>query len=686
MFSSLLVANRGEIACRIIRTCRRLGIRSVAVYSDADRNARHVTQADEAVYIGASDSSASYLNAQALIAATKKSGAQAIHPGYGFLSEKTVLAQLCSEAGLEWVGPRADVIRLMGSKIDSKIIAQRAGVPTVPGYHGSEENASVLLAHAREIGWPLLIKASAGGGGKGMRRVDQEEDFLTLLEEAKKEAHRSFGDDRVLLEKLISRPRHLEVQLMGDRHGSLIHLHERECSIQRNYQKVIEEAPAAYLTPAVQQTLHERALRLGREIGYDSAGTVEFVLDEGSSEPYFLEMNTRLQVEHPVTEMITGLDLVELQIRIACGERLPVNQSEVVVNGHAIEARINCEDAANDYRPQVGTITQVLEPALEGVRIDCGVHAGSLVTPHYDSMLAKVIGFGPHRESAMRRLQEGLEKFRLVGVGTNQAFLRDVIRQPSFLDRPLTTHFLKDAFPEGWAMPEAWSQDLVAAGIFAKLFHAQHQAQMDGNPWGASDGLRLVGRTSQAPTVWVIEGWPSSPIEVSLGRQGKRWRLKFADSAAMDLELQGVLSDKTTQAVDITVKRLDLAGICTSARTFQVELNEAASTPEMTISGEGHRIALAVISKLEFLAASASSASHSQGEVRANMPGLVTEVRVAIGQKVTAGTVLAVLDSMKLLYSYDAPIDGEVIEVACKVGDTVSGGQLMMEIQPEQSS
>jgi len=666
MFTSILIANRGEIACRIIRTCRRLGIRTVAVYSDADRCARHVREADEAQRIGPAESSASYLNAHAILEAAQRAGAQAVHPGYGFLSEKITLAQMCLDAGIAWVGPRPQVIAQMGSKIESKLLAQRAGVSTVPGYHGDRSEPDYLLARAREIGWPILIKASAGGGGKGMRKVESEAQFLPMLEEARKEALRSFGDDRVLLEKLITRPRHLEVQLLGDRHGGLIHLHERECSVQRNYQKVIEEAPAAFLDAEVRLRLHENALKLGREIGYDSAGTVEFVLDEGTHEPYFLEMNTRLQVEHPVTELVTGLDLVELQIRAALGERLGLTQDQVNVSGHAIEARVNCEDAANGYRPQIGCITGYEEPALAGVRIDSGVESGSEVTPYYDSMIAKVIGFAPTREAAARQLISGLGALRIEGVGTNQRFLQDIVAHRDFHERPLTTHFLAQAFPDGWHLPQVWMEDAIAAVLFHHLCPALEAAACSGNPWGAHDGFRLVGRSAHAASTWTVKEASQEPLQLTLLRDGTHWLLGLADREPIMLQIN--------QALDggIVVKR--------DARSSRFLVSEDSGFT--VVSCGGQRVPLTVLTRLEALARSAEAVTDTQGEVRANMPGLVTIVHVQPGQRVQAGDLVAVMDSMKLLYSYEAAISGEVTAVGCKIGDTVSNGQLLVEITP----
>jgi acetyl/propionyl-CoA carboxylase alpha subunit len=389
-------------------TCQRMGIRTVAVYSDADANALHVRTADEAVHIGPAEAANSYLKPEAIIAAAKATGADAIHPGYGFLSERVVLVQMCEQNGIVWVGPNANAIERMGSKIESKRIAEAAKVEGVPGYHGDAQDDDALVKAAEKVGYPVLIKASAGGGGRGMRRVESAKDLISALQLARKEAQAGFGDPKLLIEKMILRPRHLEVQLAGDKHGNLIHLFERECSVQRNYQKVVEEAPAPRLTEKTRKALHDAAIKLGKTIGYDSLGTVEFILEEGEEQPYFLEMNTRLQVEHPVTELVTGLDLVELQIRVAAGEKLPLAQDQVRVTGSAIEVRLNAEDPANGYRPNVGTVVALHLPKGEGVRIDTGIAAGSTITPHYDSMLAKVIAFGPDRPVAAQRLSAAL--------------------------------------------------------------------------------------------------------------------------------------------------------------------------------------------------------------------------------------------------------------------------------------
>src|SRR6201996_4264604 len=429
---SVLIANRGEIAVRVMRTCARLGIRTIAVYSDADAQAPHVKAADEAIRIGPPPARASYLDIDAILTAAKQAGADAIHPGYGFLSENANFVKRCEAAGLIFVGPSARAVEQMGSKIESKRIAEAAGVPTVPGYHGDDQSEATLAREANRIGFPVLIHAAAGGGGRGMRRVDAAAEFKPALVAAKAEAEAAFGDSSVLLEKFVLNPRHLEVQLFGDRTGNLVHLFERDCSVQRNNQKLLEEAPAPNLPANVRAELFDAALKLGRTIDYDSAGTVEFIMDRDSDAPYFLEMNTRLQVEHPVTEFITGIDLVEWQLLAAAGEKLPLTQEQIRARGHAIEARITAERADLGFQPATGTLSVVDAP--RGVRFDSGVETGSEVSLYYDSMLAKLIAHGTDRAAALARLTKGLSELTLLGIPTIQPFLRDASREQLFAD------------------------------------------------------------------------------------------------------------------------------------------------------------------------------------------------------------------------------------------------------------
>lgn len=671
MIDSLLIANRGEIACRIERTCRRLGIRSIAVYSDADISARHVREADEAIRIGASEATRSYLNADAMIQAALESGAAAIHPGFGFLSEKTVLPELCVQHGLIWVGPRADVIAAMGSKIEAKRIAEAAQVSIVPGYHGENQQPAFLLAMAQELGFPLLIKASAGGGGKGMRRVDGPVQFIPQLAAAMEEARRAFGDDRVLLEKLIARPRHLEVQLAGDQHGNLVHLFERECSIQRNYQKVIEEAPAAHLPQAVREQLFEQALRLGHRIGYDSIGTVEFVLDEGSDTPYFLEMNTRLQVEHPVTEQITGIDLIELQLRIASGEPLPYLQNDLQMHGWAIEARINCEDPARQYQPQIGQVVRYHAPDIPGVRVDSGIDIGSSISTYYDSMIAKVIGFGPTRLSAARRLDRGLSQFEAVGIGTNQAFLRSVLARPAFHTTALTTLFLAEQFVDGWQRPSRLTALAIVAAAWQMLTPAELSGDSIASPWQRRRGFRnmeAAGRMGAARITVQLD--LAGPVAVTLAPDGATWRCTVDD---LELSLQIDRIDAQTLQIADGGDGPAIFSFCVAAGV-------------QTVSIHGMRWNTAAVSTLRSMAQENAYQSTGRGQIRSPMPGLITAVHVEVGQTVLAGQVSVVMEAMKLIHTLCAEIDGTVQGVHCFTGDSVGAGIVLIDIVPTETA
>jgi 3-methylcrotonyl-CoA carboxylase alpha subunit len=672
MVESILIANRGEIACRILRTCRRLGIRSIAVYSDADAKARHVREADVCVRIGPSDAARSYLDADAIVRAALETGASAIHPGYGFLSESTQLVSRCSEHAIAWIGPRADVIERMGSKIESKRIAERAGVPCVPGYHGDDQDPKRLQAIAESIGGPLLIKASAGGGGKGMRRVDDIADFQAQLDLARREAMRAFGDDRVLLEKLIQRPRHLEVQLAGDRHGNLIHLFERECSIQRNYQKTIEEAPAPRLPPAVREQLFSAALKLGREIGYDSLGTVEFVLAEGSDTPYFLEMNTRLQVEHPVTEMVTGLDLVEWQIRIACGEPLPLSQDAIAIDGWAIEARINCEDPANGYRPDFGKVGHYVEPALGGVRVDSGIASGSEIAPQYDSMVAKLIGFAATRAQAASRLREGLGAFEAAGIGTNQALLCAIVDHPLFRSGRLTTGFLGEAFGEGWrADPVELVHARAAAALFALQCGIGEAAPQPQNYWRHRSGYRFMAAAGRRAVSRLRVSLDGDDTSVSIERIDDEWRVVIGKEAAFtDFRCQWTGPHQL-----LLSPRNGLPRRFTLSRDGDVTV----------VNHMGTRWRFEVVSELRALARVATRSAALGSELRSEMPGAVTSINVVAGDRVEAGDVLVVMEAMKLIYPLAAPRAGIVASVRCAVGDIVARGVTLVQLEPLES-
>jgi 3-methylcrotonyl-CoA carboxylase alpha subunit len=664
MIGSLLVANRGEIAVRIMRSCRRLGIRTVAVFSDADRDALHVACADEAVRIGPAAARDSYLRAEAIMEAAARSGAEAIHPGYGFLSEKPDLPLLCREEGRIFVGPSAECITAMGPKIGSKLIAERAGVPSVPGYAGDDQSNAALAEAAARIGYPVMIKASAGGGGKGMRRVFQAAELVPALDMARAEAQAAFGDPALLIEKLVLRPRHLEVQVAGDKHGNVVHLFERDCSVQRNNQKVLEEAPAPNLAPAIRAKLLKRGVALARTIGYDNLGTVEFILEDGFDEPWFLEMNTRLQVEHPVTEAITGYDLVEWQIRIAAGERLPALQHEIRESGHAIEARITAERADQGFRPDAGRIEGYREPGA--IRIDSGVRAGSEVTLFYDSLLAKAIAAGADRAEACARLAAGLRDFAILGPATTLPFLADAVEHKLFAEGRATTRFIEEAFPEGWVARRPHHRLARAAAALLWLAR-QEAARPGGDAWAGLSGFRILAPAGGLATSHLIasEEGEATRLEVRALPDGGR---AVRDE---DGEIALILHSGSESFEVICEGRL--------LRGSHAVANERVS---LMLDGESFDFSLASATRI---AAGANGASSGSGAVNASMPGVVAEVRVAAGERVEAGQVVVVLESMKLFTSLTAEIAGVVSDVACRTGETVSAGKRLVLIEPAAS-
>ncbi|WP_454658323.1 ATP-binding protein [Bosea beijingensis] len=660
MIGSLLIANRGEIAVRIMRTCRRLGIRTVAVFSDADRDALHVAFADEAVRIGPAAARDSYLRAEAIMEAAARSDTDAIHPGYGFLSEKPDLPLLCRQAGRIFVGPSAACITAMGPKIGSKLIAEKAGVPSVPGYAGEDQSNAALADAAARIGYPVMIKASAGGGGKGMRRVFSAAELVPALEMARAEAQAAFGDPALLIEKLVMRPRHLEVQVAGDKHGNVVHLFERDCSVQRNNQKVLEEAPAPNLDPAIRAKLLERGVALAKAIGYDNLGTVEFILEDGFDEPWFLEMNTRLQVEHPVTEAITGYDLVEWQIRIAAGERLPALQPEIRESGHAIEARITAERADQGFRPDTGRVEGYAEPA--SIRVDSGVKAGSEVTLFYDSLLAKAIAAGPDRATACARLAAGLRDFAILGPATTLPFLIDAVEHPLFAQGKATTRFIEDAFPGGWTAKRP--RQRLARAVAALLWLEKREtARPSVDAWNTLSGFRLLAPAGGVATSRLIAGEEGgeTKLEVRLQPDGRRIVL----DADGEIEL----------ALRIGPERFELFF---EDRLLRGSHAMAGERVRLTLEGESLDIGIGSEARP---ATTAGGAGAGSGAVLAPMPGVVAEVRVTPGDQVAAGQIVIVLESMKLFTSLSAGVDGVVTDIACRPGDTVQAGKRLVLIE-----
>jgi 3-methylcrotonyl-CoA carboxylase alpha subunit len=657
---SVLVANRGEIAVRIMRTCARLGLRTIAVYSDADANAPHLRAADEAIRIGPAPARASYLDMDAILKAVKQSDADAVHPGYGFLSENAAFVRRCDEAGIIFVGPSADAVARMGSKIESKRIAEAAGVPTVPGYHGDAQDVKSLSAAAARIGFPVLIKASAGGGGRGMRRVDRAAGFADALISARTEAEAAFGDGRVLLEKFILNPRHLEVQLAGDRRGSLLHLFERDCSVQRNNQKVLEEAPAPNLAGKVRHALYDAALLLGRAINYDSAGTVEFIMEAGDDTPYFLEMNTRLQVEHPVTEFITGIDLVEWQLLAAAGEKLPLAQKDIRIHGHAIEARITAERADHHFQPATGRLTEVTAP--RGLRFDSGVESGSEIGLYYDSLLAKLITHGANRESALSRLAFGLQSLTLLGLPTTQAFLLDAIRHPLFADGKATTRFIETAFPDGWhPQPADLTMLRAAAAAFWLQPVADDAETAWASPWAQRSAVRVMA--SQRPartTLHLSDEYGDSDVEIMVGRAG------------MTAEIGGT-------AVALGANACDGRSMTLSAAAPETPFTVRREGNLVQITRDGMAIAARIESKIDLPRAPGSS-DRGGNIIDAPLHGVVSQIFVAVGDAVEKGSAVLQMEAMKLVHTLTAPVSGHIAAICCNAGDTVPAGAVLVEI------
>ncbi|GMV45192.1 MAG: acetyl/propionyl-CoA carboxylase subuit alpha [Pseudomonadota bacterium] len=665
MFRKILVANRGEIACRVIATARRLAVRTVAVYSDADAQARHVHAADEAVHLGGNTARESYLLWRRIIAAAQSTGAQAIHPGYGFLAENAEFAQACAAAGLVFIGPPPAAIAAMGSKAAAKALMAQAGVPLVPGYHG-ENNEPAFLAHeAGRIGYPVLIKASAGGGGRGMRRVDRPEDFAAALASCQREAKASFGDDRVLVERYVTRPRHIEIQVFGDALGNVIHLNERDCSVQRRHQKVLEESPAPGLSAARRAELGAAAVAAARAVGYVGAGTVEFVAeerDDGDIRAYFMEMNTRLQVEHPVTEAVTGLDLVEWQLRIADGERLPLTQEQVALRGHAIEARICAENPDAGFLPATGRLAVVRWPehvAFERARedaplprVDSGFGEGNAVTPYYDSMIAKLIVWGENRATALARLDAALRDTHIVGLHTNIAFLRRVVQCRAFATADLDTGLIERERGVLFDAPPL-AAEVVAAGVVAHGL-AMQGAHEGADPWSRRDGWRLYGVAC------------------------RRIELRLGDEAAA-VELQRRHDGETRLAIG--AQQWVFAARALGDGRHDVQLGERRLM--LSVYRDGERYAVYTQDGRAFAAvvdAYAQAGEHAAeaGGLTAPMPGKVLSFAVQAGEPVRRGQALAVIEAMKMEHTLYAPRDGVVAELLCAAGDqVVEGGELL---------
>ncbi|OWT74380.1 MULTISPECIES: acetyl/propionyl/methylcrotonyl-CoA carboxylase subunit alpha [unclassified Achromobacter] len=662
MFSTLLIANRGEIACRIAATARRLGIRTVAVYSDADAHARHVAACDLAVHIGGPEPRASYLRGDAILQAALDSGAQAIHPGYGFLSENAEFARKAAAAGLVFVGPPPDAIAAMGSKSAAKSLMEKAGVPLVPGYHGDNQDAGFLHQQADAIGYPVLIKASAGGGGKGMRVVEQSGAFAEALASCRREAAASFGDDRVLIERYLQKPRHIEIQVFADTQGQCVYLFERDCSVQRRHQKVIEEAPAPGMTPQRRAEMGAAAVAAARAVGYVGAGTVEFIA-EPDGRFYFMEMNTRLQVEHPVTEAITGQDLVEWQLRVAAGAPLPARQEDLAIQGHAIEARLYAENPDNGFLPSIGTLAHLALPAHTAftrgdVRVDGGVRAGDAITPYYDPMIAKLIVHGADRDEARARMIQALAHTRVVGVHTNAAFLGRLMRDEAFATADLDTGLIErrraTLLPAPAATPVAALALATAARLTQETIAAAHAAP---DPWAATDGWRVGGAYHRALD-W-LDGDTSRTVRVARTESG--WTFEeVAAAGAQAFSWQG----KGARV------RIQLGG-----RDYTADVLLEGESAYVFLDGATH-----VLVRNDPLAHAGEEAGDHAGDMSAPMPGKIIAIHVAAGDKVEKGQPLLVMEAMKMEHTITAGTDGEVTEIFHAIGDQVSEGAVLIAL------
>lgn len=654
MFSKILIANRGEIAVRVIRTAQRMGIRTVAVYSDADAKALHVEMADEAVLIGEAAPSKSYLLIDRIIKATLETGAEAIHPGYGFLSENAAFCAACESNGIIFIGPPESAILAMGSKSAAKTLMEKAGVPLVPGYHGDDQTPSILEAAATEIGYPVLLKATAGGGGKGMRAVEDPKDFTAALETAKREAQSSFGDDQMLVEKLVLQPRHVEIQVFCDSKGNAVYLFERDCSVQRRHQKVIEEAPAPNISPELRRQLGEAAINAALAINYVGAGTVEFLLDV-NHQFYFMEMNTRLQVEHPVTEMITGQDLVEWQLKVANGEALPLAQDELTIHGHAFEARIYAEDPDNDYLPAAGVIEYLKEPQLsEFVRVDTGVLCGDEIGVHYDPMIAKLIVWGRDRDEALSRMAMALSEYHIGGTTTNVAFLRRLVSSKPFRAAEIETGFLTNHQNLLTRPLENLDQYLALAFLFLVFRTTSNDAD---SPWGTLDAWRL---NSNFTHQFVLQAEGGDHVVSGYRQRDGSFEISIGDK---------VLTAKASYSENVL--RAEVDGHRITASVFRHKNGYFLIDPETSFY-------FAEPESIDYDGAGASA-----GSFTAPMNGTIVEILKAAGEIVEAGESIVIMEAMKMEHVIRAHTKGVVKEVFFAVGDLVSGGDSLVEFEPE---
>ncbi|MBE3561814.1 MAG: acetyl/propionyl/methylcrotonyl-CoA carboxylase subunit alpha [Ktedonobacteraceae bacterium] len=676
MFTKILIANRGEIAVRIMATCREMGIRTVAVYSEADSSARHVREADEACCIGPAPAAQSYLNGERIIEAARQCGAEAIHPGYGFLAENADFAEASERAGLVFIGPPAPAMRLMGSKIAARRLAQAVGVPTVPGYDGAEQDDTAMLREAERIGFPLLIKASAGGGGKGMRTVLSAGDFMEQLAGARREALAAFGDATVFLERLIARPRHIEIQVLGDHYGHIIHLGERECSIQRRHQKIVEESPSVALTPAIRAEMSEAAVRLARKAGYMNAGTLEFMLDD-DGHFYFLEMNTRLQVEHPVTEFVTGVDLVRHQLLIAAGEPLALSQEQIYQRGHAIEVRLYAEDPARQFLPSTGNVALFHAPAGPGVRVDSGIESGDEISQYYDPMIAKLIVYGEDRPAAVARLRRALQECAVFGVTTNIALLHAISHHPAFEAGQTHTHFLQEHAllePQTPAEADLPREVAVAAALYETLRETDllrgtqngslPSSSTRANPWQALGPWRMIGEARTLTYTWQEQEYIV------------RLRPTLANTTAWWVQV----NSEQGEEVICMAGQDNLLLLRQGNRQIQVHVWQQNGEIQVACAGSLYHLQRRQPPDIE-LTAHSGGTLHIQRSLKAPMAGTIVKVRVHEGEEVEAQQVLVILSAMKMEHSITAPSAGKVQRIHYSEGEVVPGGAVLVEME-----